>query len=754
VHLDDEFAYWAREVSPGISRIELVAPDMHCAGCISRIERALNGHPAVTMARVNMSTKRVTVEWSNDLASAGAFVELLAGLGYKVHPFAAAGDTIDRDKAYGRRLLLCLAVAGFAAANVMLLSVSVWSGAVDATRDMFHWVSALIALPTIAFAGRPFFTSAWTALRAASLNMDVPISLAVILAGAMSLFETITHGEEAYFDAAVTLLFFLLIGRYLDHTMRVRARDTVARLAQLSARSATVVDDGTRRQMSIATIHAGMTVAIAAGERIPVDGIVTRGSSDIDQAMLTGESLPEAVSPGGHVHEGTINLTQPLQVRVEARGGETLLADIIRTMEAAESRKAGYVRLADTAARVYAPVVHLAAFATFLGWLWISGGDWHMATFTAIAVLIITCPCALGLAVPVVQVVASGVLFRNGIVTKNGEALERMAQVDTVVFDKTGTLTLGRPRLVSPAVVDVTRLAIAGGISGASRHPLSRAVSSLAAARGVAPVQVEDIEEHPGCGLAGTFDGIPVRLGSRHWCGLLPDEDAPDLDHRLELCLQVGNDEPTVFRFEDAPRLDAVATMAELKRRQLDVEIVSGDRPAAVDHIAAFLGVTRHRAQIDPADKARHVLDLALDGHKVLMVGDGINDAPALAAGYTSMAPSSAADIGRTAADFVFFGESLAAVAVAHDISRRARRLVIQNFALAAGYNLIAVPIAVLGFASPLVAAIAMSASSLVVSLNAMRLRMPGSSATLLTRSPDTEGTTSDDAGTSQRSAA
>ena len=467
-----DYAFYARTERPGVGHLDLLAPDIHCAGCIKRIETALQSHPAVTAARVNMSSKRVAIDWRGDLALAGELADTVANLGFEVRPFDGERASGSEDAVRSRELLLALAVAGFAAGNVMLLSVSVWSGATDATRDMFHWLSALIALPAVGFAGRPFFRSAWSAVKVRSLNMDVPISLAVILACGMSLYETIQRGEEAYFDAAVMLLFFLLVGRYLDHLMRTRAHSALHALLSLTARSAIVVSPGGERlQTPIGEIDAGMVVAVAPGEPVPVDGVVSAGTSDVDISAMTGESVPQTVTRGDMVHEGTANLTGELLVQVSASGANTLLADIIAMMEAAETSKARYVRLADMAARVYAPLVHGIAAVTFLGWLWASGGDWHMAAFTAVAVLIITCPCALGLAVPVVQIVASGVLFRGGVLLKDGSALERLAEIDTVVFDKTGTLTLGRPRLISPAVIDVDQLALAAGLARHSTIP-------------------------------------------------------------------------------------------------------------------------------------------------------------------------------------------------------------------------------------------------------------------------------------------
>ncbi len=727
----DELSGFAHEVRPGISRLELVVPDMHCAGCIGRIERALNGHSAVTEARVNMSTRRVAVQWRSAAAEPAEFVDLLQTAGYASHPFAEREDAAEADRKRSRELVLAMAVAGFAAGNIMLLSVSVWSGASDATRDLFHWLSALIALPAIAFSGRVFFRSAWTALSARSLNMDVPISLAVILAGAMSLYETIGHGDVAYFDAAVMLLFFLLVGRYLDHRTRARARDAVSQLVSLTARTAAFkLPDGSLTPRAIAELAAGDIISVAPDESLPVDGVVVSGTSDIDRSMLTGESMPETASAGTRVHEGTTNLSATLDIRVEACGGETLLASIIATMEAAEQHKAHYVRLADAAARIYAPAVHITALATFIGWMLVGGGDWHTALLAAIAVLIITCPCALGLAVPVVQVVASGALFQAGIMAKSGDAMERLAAIDTAVFDKTGTLTLGRPHLTGPAALDVEHLGLAAGLAAGSRHPLSRAVTAMAAQRGVSPTPLDAVEEVPGSGLLGHRGNQTVRLGSRAWCGEAPgdgnslENETPSDDGRLELCLKVGDSRMVVLRFEDEPRPDAVQTLAALKQRSLKVEILSGDRPGAVEHMARLLGIKRRQSAVDPVAKARYLQKLAGGGAKVLMVGDGINDAPALAAGYTSMAPSTAADVGRMAADFVFFGDNLSAVATAHTIARRAKALVLQNFGIAAAYNVIAIPFAVLGYASPLVAAIAMSTSSIIVSCNAMRLRI------------------------------
>ena len=720
----DGLAPWVREPSPGLRHMDLIVPGAHCAGCIAKIERGLKSERGIVDARLNLSTKRLAVDWREDSFSAQGVLDRLQALGFEARPFDAGEAGQDADGREGRELLRALAVAGFAAGNVMLLSVSVWSGADAATRDLFHWLSALIALPAVVFAGRPFFRSAARALRGRGLNMDVPISLAVILAAGMSLYETIMRGPVTYFDASLMLLFFLLIGRVLDHMTRARARSAATRLLSLSAAGATVVEEGGRRSFrAIRDIAPGMTVAVAPGERIPADGTVLSGESDIDRSLVTGEAAPVAVRAGARLEAGTMNLTGPLEITVSAAGEDTFLADIVRLMEAAERARARTVLLADRVARIYAPAVHVIALATFAAWL-LAGSGGHAALMTAIAVLIITCPCALALAVPTVQVAASGVLFRGGVMLKDGGVLERLAEIDTVIFDKTGTLTLGRPVFSGLGTVDTQVLALAHGLARGSAHPLAAALARQIAERDVAPASLSAVREVPGRGLEGVFEGRTVRLGSRVWCGI---EDAGEGERDAtgpELCLMLDGTVAAVFAAQDRVRPGARATMELLKRRGLAIALLSGDRAGAVAALGAQLGIRDRHAAMSPQDKAAFVARLEAEGRKVLMVGDGINDAPALAAAHASMAPSSAADIGRTAAGLVFLGEDLRAVARAHRTACLARRLIIQNFALAVLYNLIAVPVAVAGLASPLVAAIAMSASSIVVTANALRLRL------------------------------
>ncbi|TVQ55253.1 MAG: cadmium-translocating P-type ATPase [Rhodobacteraceae bacterium] len=706
-----------RETRPGVALLQLIAPGMKCGGCVASLERGLKAVPGVLSARANLTAKRLTVELDPKKARALDVADAAEKLGFETWPLEAADAADAAEKRETRDLLMRVGVAGFATMNVMLLSVSVWSGADGVTRDLMHWISGLIAVPAVAYAGRPFFASAAASLKARRLNMDCPISLAIILATLISLSEVLRSGPEAYFDAAIMLTFLLLVGRYLDRLMRARARSAASALARLQPRGATVLTADGPTWRPLEEIAPGAAVLVAPGERVAVDGEVVEGASDVDCALVTGETTPEAVAPGATVRAGALNLSGALTLRATAVGEQSSLGEIQRLMAEAESRKSRVARLADQAARIYAPVIHLVGLATFLWWL-SAGADWRTAAFTAIAVLIITCPCALGLAAPMAQATAAGALFRRGVMLKDGAALERLALVDRVVFDKTGTLTAGRPVLRRPD--DLHAAAAAAALAARSRHPLAAALAAWAQGAGLAIPRAEQVAERPGFGVEGLVDGAPAKLGRAAWVGAAEDAAA---EEATAVWLRLGEAAPVAFLFDDAPRADAAETIAALRGDGLSVEILSGDRAGPVAALARRLGVESWRAGATPEEKIAHVAALSQAGGKVLMVGDGVNDAPALAAASVSMAPAAGADVGRAAADMVFFGEALAPVAEARATAVRTRRIILQNFAIAGGYNLIAVPLAMMGYASPLVAAVAMSTSSLLVVANALRLQ-------------------------------
>ena len=686
---------------------------LRCAGCISKLETGLAKVPGVSSARVNFTNRRVSIA-HDAVIDDDSLQHAVERLGFVAAPFL--GEAVAPEAAETRRLLKALGVAGFAAMNVMLLSVSIWSGAEGATRTLFHWLSALIALPAVAYAGRPFFASAWAALRHGRTNMDVPISIGVVLTCGVSLFETIIGGPNAYFDGAIMLLFFLLAGRFLDSAMRARASDSVAALLRQSAPGGHVVGaDGTAQWRAAAELAPGMRMLVAAGERFAADAVVEQGQSSVDRALITGENAPVAVAEGGKVLAGTINLDAPLTVKVTAAVADSVIADIARMMATATQSKSRYVRIADRAAQLYAPAVHSLAALSFIGWM-LAGAGWHQALLIAVAVLIITCPCALGLAVPIAQVVASGSLMRQGVLIKDGSALERLAAADVVLIDKTGTVTLGRPVPVEELPLSDAEKPVALALAQASRHPLARALAAALAAEGVTAAAISDVFEAPGLGVWAVADGLPARLGRPDWVG---SDAAGDT---LLTVFRLGEGPVQRLAFHDGLRPDAAAALARLAALGLPVTMVSGDRPAAVAAVAGPLGIAAESG-MQPGDKLARIEALQAAGRHVLMIGDGLNDGPALKAASVSMAPASASDVGKTAADLLFLGDRLMPVAQAVIAARRTMAVVRQNFMLAIGYNVLAVPLAIAGQVTPLVAAIAMSGSSLIVVANALRLR-------------------------------
>ena len=701
------------ETTDAGSRADFAVEGMHCGTCISTLEEALNAEPGVLSARANLTARRVSIEIDPKVITAARAAEIMRSVGYP------AAEILDQrtgvDDARAADLLRRLGVAGFAAANIMLLSVSVWAGVASdmeaSAQGLFHWLSALIALPAITYSAEPFFKSAFSALRVRRLNMDVPISLGITLATAMSLYHTSTGSEQVYFDAAIMLTFFLLVGRYLDEAVRVRARGAAENLIGLKQLAAHVRDaDGTIRTLSQRDLKPGMHVLVAAGEHIPVDGRVLEGASDIEESLISGETLPKLKAVGADVYAGTINISSPITVEVRAADDRTLVAEIGRLMQAAEQGRGAYVRLADRAARKYAPAVHVLGLTTLVGWM-LAGAGWEQSLSNAIAVLIITCPCALALAVPVVQVAAATRLFSKGVILKAADGLERLAEIDTVVFDKTGTLTLGAPELVDVSNVDRDALQGAARLASLSRHPYSRAIEHAARARGLAVSPAEGVEEVPGAGLKLGDE----RLGSFAFTGA--PRDGADIWY-----VRPGH-APYGFRFTDTLRADAPAVVAALKKAGYSVELLSGDRTTVVSAVSAEAGIAAYRSEAQPKHKLDRLDALKAEGHRVLMIGDGLNDAPALAAGHASISPATAADISQTAADAVVQGTGLAPILECLAVARATRRMSLENFAIALAYNVVSVPLAMAGQVTPLIAALAMSLSSVAVVANALRLR-------------------------------
>jgi Cu2+-exporting ATPase len=715
---EEELRHYGARQGDGSVRYIFSVPSIHCGACISAIEREMAGRQDVKSARVNLALKRLTLTMAQPDASPIGPLNRLGELGYEASPLDIGDYAEEIVRKQSSELLIAMAVAGFAAMNIMLLSVSNWSGAEGATRDLFHLVSAMIAIPTVAYSGRVFFRSAVGALRHHRLNMDVPISLAILLALFMSVSETMLGGEAVYFDASVSLLFFLLIGRYLDQRMREKARSAVSGLARIAAKSATLIEpSGARTFVPVDDLEAGMTVLVLPGERIPADGLVKQGSSDLDLSLVSGESVPVVHHPGRNVLAGTLNLTGPLEIQVTKKAGASFLAEISQMLEAAQNGRSNYVRLADRMARIYAPAVHLLSFLAFVYWMVVTWGDWHTSLQIAISVLIITCPCALGLAVPVVHVIGAVRLFGEGIMMKDGSGLERLSQINHVIFDKTGTLTTDQPEVTIAGKCSGKGAEIAASLARLSSHPASRAVAAYFEANPT--IRLEKVREVPGMGMECFHDGKKCRLGNPDWVL----EIARDTEMKsADILFAIEARSACGFILEEKLREGVPEALLSLRDRNMPVEILSGDSSGKVGAMARRLGISRWFGEQTPSDKIAHIDAIQRQGVKVLMVGDGLNDAPSLAAGHASMAPASASDIGRLAADFVFTRNRLDAVPFAMAIARQARRLVLQNFVLAAAYNCIAVPLAFAGFINPLFAAVAMSSSSIIVIANSMRL--------------------------------
>jgi len=718
-----DFSHYVKDAGAGLAHIDLAVEGVSCAGCMSKIERGLAAIPEVTLARVNLTDRRVALEWKRGALDPTRFIERLAELGYKAYPYeTASAETAEVE--HSRFLLRCLGVAAFATMNVMMLSVPVWSGNISdmmpEQRDFFHWLSALIALPAVAYAGQPFFASAFRALRKRNVNMDVPISIGVILALGMSVVETVHHAEHTYFDAAIMLLTFLLFGRYLDQSMRRRTRAVAANLAALKAETAVkFVSPDEIAEVPVAAIAPGDIVLLRPGERCAVDGTVIEGRSQLDQSLITGETMHVDADRGTAVYAGSFNISGTLRVRVAAASEATLLAEITRLLDNALQARSRYVRFADRASRLYAPVVHATALLTMLGWI-VLGASWHDAIVTGIAVLIITCPCALGLAIPTVQTVASGAMFRAGVLLNSGDSIERLAEVDCIIFDKTGTLTLPDLEVVDAGAIPPDMFELAGRMALSSHHPVAAAIAQAACAK--SPL-LEAVEQ-PGQGVRALVGGVETRLGRPSFCGSerLAQDRAP-LDPEASIVAFRHGEAKYLFSVRQALRPDAKAVISALQQRGIQIEIVSGDRESAVAAAARELAIGEWRAGVTPADKIARIEELKRRDLKVMMVGDGLNDAPALAAAHVSMSPISAAHLSQATADLVFLGRPLAPVIAAIDFSRKAGHLMRQNLWLAVLYNCLAVPLAIGGLVTPLIAAAAMSGSSVLVMLNALRAR-------------------------------
>ena len=695
----------------------LVLGGIRCAACLWLSENTLRAIPGVLHADVDATTRRAHVSWDPARARLSALIEALRAVGYDAWPWDPRRQAqLEREER--RAALWRLFVAGFGAMQVMMYAFPAYidDGAGTLTPEagaLMRWASLLLTLPVLIFSCGPFFAGAWRELRRLRPGMDTPIALGIGAGFAASAWATVTGAGAVYFDSIAMLVFLLLGARYLELVARRRAVRSLDRLARWSPEFALRLHEGTPQRVPAHELEAGDLVLVPAGDRVPADGIVLHGRSSVDESLLTGESLPLAKAPGAALAAGSLNVEQPLEMRVQRAGSETRAAAIARLVERAGASRPRLVAAADRIAYALTWVVLAVALLA---------GLYAADAWISIAVLMATCPCALALAAPVALTRAAGELLARGVALTRASALETLAAATDVVLDKTGTLTAGQFRIARLDLFgeagEAECRALARALETRSRHPLARAFDSVGSR-----LRVVDAREFPGLGVEGFVQGRRVRIGAEPFCREIACSPAPAAASEAHTAVWLADERGWLaeFQLEDAPRPEAQAVLAALRAAGLQLHLLSGDRPAAVAAAAAHFGIAEAHGGALPQDKFDFVAQLQREGRVVAMIGDGLNDAPVLARADVSFAMGGGADAAQRQADLVVLGDALAEVPAAFARARRAMRIVRQNFAWALGYNALALPLAAAGVVGPWEAAIGMAASSFIVVLNALR---------------------------------
>jgi Cu2+-exporting ATPase len=698
--------------------VNLLIEGLRCAACSWLIGESLGRLPGIVRANVNPATARAQVTFEAQRIGLAAVLRSIAALGYRPHVLGAS-DTLAVATRERRTALKRLAVGGFGMMQVMMIATALYIGAVDGMdpviREYLRIVSLVVTAPVLVYAGRPFFEGAYASLRARHVGMDLPVALGIGLAFAASAWNTFRHAGDVYFDSVVMFIFLLLLGRYVEMLARHRAGSTAEALLRLVPSTALRVGGPGRERVPVATLVAGDRVLVPVGECFPADGVIAMGSTEADEALLTGESLPVAKGEGAAVIAGALNCAAPVEVRLTAVGQSTVLAGIVRLLERAQTERPRIARLADRAAAWFVTRVLIGAALVAALWLVIDPSRAFEAT---LAVLVVTCPCALSLATPTAITAATATLARAGLLVTRPDALEELARADTALFDKTGTLSLGRPRLERITAFGIARedaLKIAAALERSSAHPLALAFEAIAAAPAV------EVAVEPGCGIEGRVGAGRYRIGT---AGYVAGLAGPRPAAVGESGVHLGSAAGWLARFEigDALRPGAAEVVRELESLGLAPRIASGDHAEAVAAAAAALGIRRWQARLLPADKLALVERLRAGGARVLAVGDGINDAPTLRAASVSLALGTGSALAQASADLVALRGDLSTLPLAVRTARRTTAIIRQNLVWSAGYNLVALPVAALGWVPPWLAAVGMSLSSLLVVLNALRL--------------------------------
>jgi Cu2+-exporting ATPase len=705
----------------------LILEGIVCAACVWLNERHVKALPGVLDFSINYSSHRARLRWDNQRIKLSEILEAIGAIGYHAHPF----DPGRQEQLYRqerKNALRRLAVAGLGMMQVMMLAVALYAGEYEGMREglrsFLRWVSLLLTVPVVLYSAQSFFTSAWRELRRRQPGMDVPVSLAIGAAFLASAWATVSGRGEIYFDSVTMFTFFLLAGRFLEMGARHRAGQAAEELVKLLPATASRLSDAGEERVPVADLAKGDRVLVRPGESVPADGRIVEGTSSVDESLLTGESLPQLRNTGDQLVGGTINTESPLLMQIERVGEETVLSAIVRLLDRAQTEKPSIARSADRVAGWF--VVALLIVAGVVAWWWWLHDPTHAFAVT-LSVLVVTCPCALSLATPAAVTAATGALTRLGVLTTRGHALETLARVNHMILDKTGTLTEGRLQLESVELLgsrsrqDCLRLAAA--LEQSSEHPIARALSQAAGS-----VQsAERVSARPGLGIEGWIDGQRYRIGTAEFVlGMQTGAavGAATLSPAVGGVV-LGNDRILLAHFEFADRLrdKAVDSVHQLKALGIDVELLSGDEAGVVQKVADELKIDRFEARCRPQDKLTRIQALQAQGRVVAMVGDGVNDAPVLAAAQVSLAMGGGTQLAHASADMLLLSEQLPHLVTAVVSSRRTLRIIRQNLVWALVYNLLALPLAAAGWIAPWMAAIGMSSSSLVVVANALRLR-------------------------------
>jgi Cu2+-exporting ATPase len=713
----------------------LILEGIVCAACVWLNERQLRAVPGVVDAQVNYATHRARVSWDSAQVRLSDILQAIRRIGYDAYPYDVTRQEQALERARSQQLRR-LGIAGVLGMQVMMIAVALyvggWSGMEGDFRRLFHWVSLLLTIPVVGYAALPFFAGAWRDLRALRTGMDVPVSLGIALAFAGSLWATVTAGEHVYYDSVVMFVFFLLLARYVEFAVRRRSLQASERLTQrfpLMARRVASADgrEGERSVLA-AELEPDDRIVVRPGETVPVDGRVLAGSSSVDESLLTGESQPVPKRPGDEVVGGSVNSESALEIRVERVGEETLLSQILRLVERAQADKPAVARLADRTAGWFVAAVLLLALGVALYWSVAAPERWLPVT---VAVLVVTCPCALSLATPTTLAAAAGAMLADGLVPTRGHALEAMARANHFVFDKTGTLTRGRLQLLAVQPLSAAGveqcLAWAAALEQHSEHPIARAIRH--ANTGRATRSAVEVVNTPGSGLSGRIEDVPYWIGTPGFiCEQTRQRLTPEMNSalcaegRTVTVLASADQLLALFAFGDELRCGARELVETLLCQGKKVSLISGDQAGAVHRVAQAVGVTDAAHGLSPRDKLEKIESLQRSGTVVAMIGDGINDAPVLARAQVSVAMGEGTQLARASGDFILLSGDLAALATGIHTARQARVIIRQNLAWALGYNLLVLPAAAMGLVAPWIAALGMSASSIIVVTNAARL--------------------------------